>query len=115
MGANFGRFRHLMRIQKASETVSAAQEAVEEWSDWRTWYCSITPVTMSESQRAGASGPLAADATHLLEGWYVSGIAPDMRLVKSDGRIFEIVEVLNEGEIGETMRLSCREAVKVVV
>jgi len=111
MSANFGRFRNLMRVQRRTITTNAAQEQVEEWSDWKSTYCKITPQSANESQRGGGSGPIDADATHLIETWRIEDIKPDMRLVKDDGRIFEIVSILNDDEGDETMTIAAREAV----
>jgi len=111
MPAPFSQFRHLMRVQKRAITTNAAQEQVEEWSDWKSAYCRLTPQSANESQRGGGSGPIDADATHLIETWRIEDLKPDMRLVKADGRIFEIVSILNDDESDETMTIAAREAV----
>ena len=110
MPAPFGQFRNLMSIeQRTIEVNPASQEQVETWTAWKTAYCLLTPQSSSESQRGGQSGPVNSDATHLIECWFINDLKPDMRFVKADGRIFEIVSIIDEQERNETMNITARE------
>jgi SPP1 family predicted phage head-tail adaptor len=101
-----GNLKHKIVIQTYSETQNDFGEVMKGWSDFKTAYASITPLSAKEYYKAGTK----AEATHKLELRYLKDIKPKMRVVYST-RVFNIESVLNIREANKTLQLICTEVV----
>ena len=100
-----GRLRHRVELQSPSETANAFGEVTDSWATDATVWASIEPLSGSEGQIAKQTNPLV---THRVIMRYRSGVTPRNR-VKFGTRIFEVTQVFNPDERGESLRLVCVE------
>jgi len=98
--------KHKIVIQTFTESQNDFGEAVKEWTDFKTVYSKITPLSAKEFFKAGTH----AEASHKIELRYLKDIKSKMRVIYNS-RVFEIESVLNIREENKTLHLICTEAV----
>lgn len=101
-----GNLKHKIVIQAYSETQNDFGEVVKGWTDFKTAYASITPVSAKEFFKAGVQ----AEVTHKIEVRYLKDIKPKMRVMYGT-REFSIESVLDIREAHKTLQLMCTEVV----
>jgi SPP1 family predicted phage head-tail adaptor len=80
-------------IQQPAETRNSLGEFQLTWSDWKTRYIALLPLSGTETINALA---LEATVTHRVRMRYTDGLKPKYRIV-AEGRTFEIISVLEKG------------------
>lgn len=101
-----GNLKHKIVIQTYTETQNDFGEVVKGWSDFKTAYASITPLSAKEFFKAGTHN----EVTHKIELRYLKGIAPKMRVLYGT-REFSIESVINVREANKTLQLICTEVI----
>lgn len=102
-----GDLRHRVTIQQLVTVYDEYNQPVEMWQDLTTVWAAIEPLSGREYWQAKA---VNAEVTHRVRMRYRAGITPEMRLV-FNGRVFEILAVLNLEERNIELQLLCKEAV----
>ncbi|MCD6433702.1 MAG: phage head closure protein [Sulfurimonas sp.] len=101
-----GNLKHKIVIQTFTESQNDFGEVAKGWTNFKSAYASVTPLSAKEFFKAGTH----AEVSHKIELRYISGIKSKMRVVY-DSRIFEIESVLNIREANKTLHLICTEVV----
>ena len=101
-----GNLKHKITIQSYTETQNDFGEVIKGWSDFKTLYASITPLTAKEFFKSGVFN----EVTHKIEMRYTQGIKPKMRVLYGD-REFSIESVINIREANKTLQLVCKELI----
>jgi len=101
-----GNLKHKIVIQTYSETQNDFGEIIKGWSDFKTAYASITPLSAKEFFKAGVQ----AEATHKVEVRYLTEIKPKMRVLYGT-RVFNIESVINVREANKSLQLICTEVI----
>lgn len=101
-----GNLKHKIIIQTYLETQDEFGEVVKGWSDFKTAYASITPLSAKEFFKAGTHN----EVTHKIELRYLKDIKPKMRVLYGV-REFSIESVINVREANKTLQLICTEVV----
>jgi len=99
-----GNLKHKITIQTYSETQNDFGEVIKGWSDFKTAYASIIPLSAKEFYKAGTHN----EVTHKIELRYLKDIKPKMRVLYGT-RIFDIESVINVREDNKTLQLICTE------
>ena|ERR1043166_7876409 len=102
-----GTLNRYVVIEQATETQNARGEAVPTWSTFATVFASIEPLSGRELFTAQQR---VADVTHVVRLPYQPGVLPKMRL-NYNGRLFNILTVLNLQEANRKLELLAREIV----
>lgn len=102
-----GKLRHRVAIQAYTALRDSFGAEQPEWADVATVWASVAPISGKEYF---ASAQTNAELTTKITMRYLGGITPNMRVV-FDGRIFEIVSVLNYEERNVEQSLLCKEIV----
>lgn len=89
-----GKMRHRVTIQQQSQAQDSHGQETEVWADVETVWASVRPVSGREF--FAASGE-RSDITHEILLRYEPTLTPRHRIVY-DGRIFDVVAVLNSDE-----------------
>jgi head-tail adaptor len=100
--AKAGRYRQLIEIQRNTPTTNSSNERIDSFATVCNWYAEIRPVTGREPWQARQPVP---DVTHEIEmrAFIDTAVSPSKRLnptyrIKYGARLFNIVDVLNQGE-----------------
>ncbi|MFK5937722.1 MAG: phage head closure protein [Sulfurimonas sp.] len=101
-----GNLKHKIIIQSYNENQNDYGEAIKAWSDFKTVYASILPLSAKEFFKAG----IQDEVTHKIELRYLKDIKPKMRVI-FDTREFSIESVLNIREANKSLQLICTEVV----
>ena len=96
-----GKLRHELVIQSASESRGTDGAVVKTWSTFATVWGSVNPIRAREQLQ---SGQLQADVTHKLLLRYLPGLTHEHRIMV-DGRVFEIVSLMNVAEADQVMEV----------
>ena len=102
-----GNLKHKITIQTYAESQNDFGEVIKGWSDFKTLYASITPLTAREFFKSGVFN----EVTHKIELRYTPGIKPKMRVLFNT-RVFSIESVINIREANKTLQLICKELIK---
>ena len=107
--ANFGRYRHRVKIQQSTPSTDAAGLTIDVWSTLTNWYCSIDPASGVEQENAEQ---FESSVSHILEGWAIRNftVKSNMRVLYG-ARAFNIESALNVNEHNELLRLQCSEVI----
>lgn len=105
-----GRMRHRVTIERrTARTRDAAGHRKgkdrQDWSALCTAWAEVMPLSGRELWTAQQVQP---DISHRVTMRYRSGVTPAMR-VRHGGRTLNIESVINDGELGASMQLLCRE------
>lgn len=101
-----GSLRHQIVLQKKMITKDALKQQIESWTDFAFVWASIEPLSGREYF---AAQQINSEVLVRITIRYLSGITAEARVVL-DGRIFEVLSVINPEERCETLILMCREA-----
>lgn len=108
-----GKMRHSLTLQTYNKTVDGhgdvRDDDDENWSDTRTFWASIDPVSGREFYEAGQS---QSQVTHKIRCRYFPGLKTEQRLVYHGERIFEIVSVIDWEDRHESYLIMARELVQ---
>lgn len=102
-----GTLRHQIEIQRYTETQNDFGEVIEEWNTLHTVRASIAPLSGKEYF---ASKQVNAETTHQVYIRYISGLKPADRIL-FNGRIFNILNILNYKEKNVSLELLCTEQI----
>ena len=80
-------------IQQPTEARNSLGEYTLTWSDWKTRYIAIVPLSGSEAVNALA---VEATVTHRVRMRFTDGLKPKYRIV-CEGRTFDIISVVERG------------------
>ena len=80
-------------IQQPTEARNSLGEYTLTWSDWKTRYIAIVPLSGSEAVNALA---VEATVTHRVRMRFTDGLQPKYRIV-CEGRTFDIISVVERG------------------
>ena len=101
-----GSLKHKIIIQSYTETQNDFGEVVKGWTDFKSAYASITPLSAKEFFKAGVN----AEVSHKVIVRYIADVKPKMRVL-FDTREFSIEGVINVREENKTLHLFCTEVV----
>lgn len=102
-----GKLRHLVTIQRATETQDSAGEPVVVWTEFAKAWAAVEPLKGREFFEAQQH---YGQVTHRVAIRYLAGIVPKMRVVHGE-RSFDIQAVLHLEERGREIHLICTEHV----
>jgi SPP1 family predicted phage head-tail adaptor len=94
-------------IQIATIAPDSHGTEIQTWQTHKTWWAGLRTISGGESY---VNQQFVASATHRLEGGYVRGITPRMRILYGT-RTFDILQVMDVGERHADMWLVCKELV----
>lgn len=102
-----GAYTKILTLQSRPET------SQDEWGEYddgnttvvSTHYCSLEPIREAE-RRTGSQ--IQPERQYFIETWYFDGVVPKQSWLFGT-RVFEIVEVINEGEKDVVLRMRCNE------
>ncbi|MCP8969721.1 phage head closure protein [Ectobacillus ponti] len=102
---NPGEFRHVITFQDRAAANTFGEN--DAWTDVLTARAAIYPVSGKEYFTADR---VTSEVTHKISMRYMPGtsISPDMRIL-FQGRIFQIVSVINFQERNVMLQLMCKE------
>ena len=100
-----GKLRHLVTVERATETQDSAGEPIAAWSEFSKAWAAIEPLRGREFFEAQQH---YGQVTHRVEIRYLEGIAPKMRVVRGE-RSFDIQAVLHLEERRREIHLICTE------
>jgi len=103
--------RHVVAIQQRNDSPSEPEPSYDGPPFIPNWRCAIQEVTGGEVWRGRQ---VTATATHVLEGWFVDGVTPTMRVefipsIGGRSRYFNIVNVKRDYGAPEQLTLDCIE------
>lgn len=101
-----GRLRHRVALQAYTASRDSFGAETQEWSDTANVWASIEPVSGKEYF---SSKQLNAEITTKITIRYLKDISPKMRVV-FEGRIYEIISVINFEEKNISLTLMCKES-----
>lgn len=101
------RLRHRVIIEQPIEAADGAGGLQVTWQEFTTIWAEIFPRRADEQLFAGQ---LAKLASHKISVRYLSGLNTKMR-INFDGRIFNIVSILNINERNEMLEILAEEGV----
>jgi len=96
-----GKLRLHLVIQSASETRGPDGAEVKTWATFATVWGSVNPIRAREQLQ---SGQLQSDVTHKILLRYLPGLTHEHRITM-DGRVFEIVSLMNVAEANHMMEV----------
>jgi len=102
-----GRLRHIVTIQRVTETQDGYGDKSEAWADVADLRAGIEPLRGREFFDAQH---VSADVTTKIVIRYYSGIVPKMRVINGS-RIWEIKSVIDPDERHRELQLMCTEVV----
>lgn len=103
-----GNLRAKAIIQSIGSTVNDFGEIEKgDYQDFKTVYCSITPISGKESFLSNAE---YAKTTHKIKIRYTDGINASQRIVWR-GRIFTFISVRNIGEMNKEIEILAEESI----
>lgn len=100
-----GKLRHRITIQEYTETRDSFGAEIKNWTDKAFVYASVTPVSGREYY---AASQVHSEVTAKVLIRYLPGIESTMRVL-FDGRVFEILSVINTEEKNTELVLMCKE------
>jgi SPP1 family predicted phage head-tail adaptor len=101
-----GDLRHRVVLQRKEITEDELKQQSEAWVDIATVWSAIEPLSGREYF---AAKQVNAEVSAKITIRYRKDVSPDMRVIY-DGRIFEVLSVINPKERRESLVLMCREA-----
>jgi head-tail adaptor len=103
-----GQLRHRVRIEYKAKTPDGAAGNSITWALLDVMPADVVPQQPgTESQASHQTAPLLR---HTVTMRYRHGITPAMRLV-FNGRVLQIVSIVNTGELNRELRIDCLEKV----
>lgn len=100
-----GNLRHRVVLQQKVITEDALKQQSEVWTDIATVWAAIEPLSGREYFAARQEN---AEVTAKITIRYRKDVTPDMRAV-SEGRVFDVLSVINPGERNISLILMCKE------
>lgn len=100
-----GNLRHRVALQKKAITEDGLKQQSEVWADIATVWARIEPLSGKEYF---AAKQINAEISVKLTLRYRKDVVSDMR-VAFDGRIFEVLSIINPEERRESLILMCKE------
>jgi len=104
-----GELRHRVTLRKKEITEDALKQQSEVWTDIATVWARIEPLSGREYFAARQEN---ADVSVKVVIRYLPGITAETRVV-FDGRVFDVLSVINPGERNISLVLMCKEALTV--
>jgi SPP1 family predicted phage head-tail adaptor len=104
---NPGEFRHIITFQKETNIENAYGETDNIWEDVLQTRGGIYPISGKEFY---AAERVNSELSHKVNMRYVPNITPDLR-INFEGRIFQIISVINFQERNVELQLLCKEVV----
>ncbi len=101
--------RHRVTLRKKEITEDALKQQSEVWTDIATVWARIEPLSGREYFAARQEN---ADVSVKVVIRYLPGITAETRVV-FDGRVFDVLSVINPGERNISLVLMCKEALTV--
>lgn len=101
------RLRQRIIVEQAVETADGAGGVQVVWEEFTTMWAEILPAKSREELFAGQ---LAKSATHKITVRHNPEITTKMR-VNFDGRLFNIISILNVQERGEMLEILAEEGI----
>jgi len=101
--------RHRVTLRKKEIAEDALKQQSEAWADIATVWAAIEPLSGREYFAARQEN---AEVTAKITIRYRKDVTPDMRAV-SEGRVFNVLSVINPGERNISLILMCKEALTV--
>jgi SPP1 family predicted phage head-tail adaptor len=105
MVMRIGELRHRVVLQKKEITEDELKQQSEVWTEITTIWAAIEPLSGREYF---AAKQVNAEISARITIRYRKGITPDMRMV-FDGRVFEVISIVNPKERCGSLVLMCRE------
>lgn len=100
-----GELRHRVTLQRKEITEDALKQQSEVWTDIATVWARIEPLSGREYFAARQEN---AEVTAKITIRYRKDVTPDMRAV-SEGRVFDVLSVINPEERNISLVLMCKE------
>lgn len=102
---NPGILRHRITIQKYGPVENSIGEKTVGYQDDYSVWAKIEPISGRDRERLGKS---ETEVSHKVLIRYRTGITPANRIVYN-GRIFDIIVPINNGELNKTLTIFCME------
>lgn len=102
-----GNLKNKVAFETYAETQNDFGEVIKGYSDFKTVYASIVPLSGKEYFSAQQ---INAEISHKIECRYFAGVLPTMRIVYGT-RIFNIESVINIREANKTLQIMCTEVI----
>ncbi|MGD6897112.1 phage head closure protein [Bacillus infantis] len=103
---NPGQYRHRITFQQYIEGENENGFPVKDWEDVFSSFAAIRTLRAKEFYEAATTN---TENTSRFIIRYRAGITNDMRIKMRDGRVFEIVSLLNDDEANKTITIHARE------
>lgn len=100
-------FRHRVTLQQRAADQDEAGQPVDTWKDVATVWGAVEPL---RGREYFAAAQVQAEVTTRIRIRYCRGIRPDMRVLY-DGRLFNILSVIDPEERHRELQLMCREVI----
>ncbi len=100
-----GKLRHRIAIQQRTTDQDDYGQQLDQWDDVARVWADIEPLNGRELLAAAA---VQAETTHTVTMRYRPGITPQLR-INYNGRLFNILNVLDDNERHRTLTLLCSE------
>ncbi len=100
-------FRHRITLQELVTGQDEAGQPVQEWQDVATVWGAVEPL---RGREYFAAAQVQAEVTTRIRIRYCRGIRPDMRVLY-DGRLFDILSVIDPEERHRELQLMAREVI----
>lgn len=100
-----GKLRHRITIQQRTTDQDDYGQQLDRWDDVARAWADVEPLNGRELLAAAA---VQAETTHTVTMRYRSGITPQLR-INYNGRLFNILNVLDDNERHRTLTLLCSE------
>jgi SPP1 family predicted phage head-tail adaptor len=100
-----GNLRHRVTLQQKTVIEDDLKQQSEAWTDIASVWACIEPLSGREYFAARQEN---AEVTAKITIRYRKDVTPDMRAV-SEGRVFDVLSVINPGERNISLILMCKE------
>jgi SPP1 family predicted phage head-tail adaptor len=107
-GMRAGRLRHRVTIQEYTESQNTYGEVTKSWVDFATVWAAMEP---ARGREFWESQQINAETTSTVVLRYLAGVKPEMRVLY-DGRVFQILSVINPDERNRELQLRVKEVVE---
>lgn len=104
---DIGSLKHRITFQKLEQTKNEFGEMLGQWSDFKTVWADVRPVS---GRQFFAAKQINNEISHNIYIRYNSELLPNMR-IKYKERTFDILYLMNVNEENKLMQIYCKEII----
>lgn len=104
---DIGKLRQRITFQKLEQTKDEFGEMLGEWSDFKTVWAEVKPVS---GRQFFAAKQINSEISHNIYIRYNADLLPNMRIKYKD-RVFDILYLMNVNESNTLMQIYCKEII----